>query len=324
MKKKVLITGASGFLGFHLIQEAMERGYEVYGAVRQNSHTDHLPCKLISLPYEDEKALQSLLQEKRFDYIVHAAAMTRAKRPEDYYKVNVQYSLSLAKAASLCSATKSFLFVGSLAAIGPVGYSSAPITENFPKNPVTGYGRSKREAEEELIKIPSLPLKIVRPTAIYGPREKDLEVLVNTILSGWDAYIGHKPQKLSFIHGRDAARAIWDLSELEGKGPVDFNLTDGNVYTRYDFADAIKKITGKKAIRLHLPTGLVKLTAGLLEFVYKNSEKLPVLYKERLHELTAESWEVDISRLREHTAFEPKYDLISGLEDTLKWKQKGQ
>jgi nucleoside-diphosphate-sugar epimerase len=317
--KKVLITGASGFLGFHLVEEAQKMGFDVYGGVRLNSDTQHLNCKLLYLNYHSHKELELAMEEYRFDYIIHAAAMTRAKSEATYEKVNVEYALNLAHAAAKIENLSGFVFVSSLAAIGPVPYSAAPIHEAQAQHPVTAYGRSKKRAEEVLKEVANLPLKIVRPTAIYGPREKDLEVLFRTIRSGLDVYIGRSPQKLSFIHGRDAARAILQVALLEKTASSEFNLSDGMVYDRYAVADAIRAITGKKALRLHLPLGLVKASAQILQFLYRWSDKLPVLYPERINEVTAENWAVNTSALRTHVKFTPKFTLSAGLEDTFNY-----
>lgn len=319
--RKVLITGASGFLGHHLVEEAQELGLDVYAGVRRSSDTRHLKCRLVKFNYESATELDLMLQEYDFDYIVHAAALTRAKSEADFERVNVNYALNLAKAAAGRENLKSFVFVSSLAAIGPVRFSSAPISENHPQNPVTAYGRSKKRAEALLNEIEHLPLKLVRPTAIYGPREKDLDILFKTILSGMDVYIGRADQKLTFIHGRDAARAILDIAQLDGKGSKEYNLSDGIVYDRYAVADAIREITGKKALRLHLPLGLVKACAHAMEFLYRWSAKQPVLYPERINEVTAESWAVDTARLHTQLKFTPQYTLRSGLEDTFKYNK---
>lgn len=316
--RKVLITGASGFLGYHLVQEAQDMGFDVYGGVRLNSETAHLNCSLVYLNYGSANELDLVLKEYDFDYIVHAAALTRAKTDAAYERVNVQYAVNLAKAASKNQNLKAFVFVGSLAAIGPVPFDAPPLREDSVQSPVTAYGRSKQRAETLLKEIEGLPLKIVRPTAIYGPREKDLEVLFKTIRSGLDVYIGKKPQKLTFIHGRDAASAILEIAQMDSEGPAEYNLSDGEVYDRYAVADAIHELTGKKAVRLHLPLGLVKACAHVLAFLYRWSDKQPVLYPERINEVTAESWAVDTSRLRAQLHFRPRYKLLTGLEDTFK------
>jgi nucleoside-diphosphate-sugar epimerase len=193
MKDKVLITGASGFLGYHLIQSAVEAGKEVFAAVRNNSNIDHLsqfPLKYLFLNYEDPQQMSRLIAENKIDFIIHSAGVTKAIRQEVYDKVNASYTISLAKAAQNAGENcKKFVFISSLAAVGPLNDVQQKLTEQSLPHPVTAYGRSKLLAEIELAKI-SIPTTILRPTAIYGPRDKDIFIMLKTISNGMDPFIG--------------------------------------------------------------------------------------------------------------------------------------
>ncbi|MFT3679324.1 MAG: NAD-dependent epimerase/dehydratase family protein [Ferruginibacter sp.] len=177
MTEKVLITGGSGFLGYHLIKAALNAGLEVYAAVRKNSHVEHLkdlPVKYTHLNYEDAGALQKELEEKGYSYVIHAAGVTKANSEAEYSNINAGYTVNLAKAAAdLKGQVKKFVLISSLAATGPLKTAEGLITEDKNCEPVTAYGRSKLKAEQELLKI-DIPAVILRPTAIYGPRDKDL------------------------------------------------------------------------------------------------------------------------------------------------------
>ncbi len=323
MNDKILITGASGFLGYHLLKEAKSKGLTTIAAVRKTSNIDHLEGLVdsyIDLDYTSVEKLREGIQG--CTYIVHAAAMTRSKDPEMYRRVNVQYAHNLALAAQDLDYLKSFVFVSSLAAIGPVDYDSSPILENVPQNPITGYGQSKKAAEAVLLSVEGLPLTIVRPTAIYGPREKDLLVLLKTILGGIDLYIGTQAQKLSFIHGSDAAKAIILAAIKEFVEIKAYNLTDGQFYSRYAIADILNELRGKKAFRMHLPVGLVSLFAGGAELAYTFSKDYPVLYKERIKEVTAQNWYCDTNELVSTLGFSPEFNLETGLYDAVSWYKK--
>lgn len=326
MSGKILITGASGFLGYHLINEAKKISLEIHAAIRNSSKVEHLiglADKFVELPYRHVEHLAAILEKEQYDYIVHAAALTRAKDDRAYELVNVQYSENLALAAVASGIPlKSFVFVSSLAAIGPIAFGSdAYIDEHTVTNPVTAYGRSKRQAEEKLLKIERLPLTIIRPTAIYGPRERDLLVLFKSIARGLDAYIGKEPQRLTFVHGEDVATAILKaaLHKSGSKQQKTYNITDGHVYNRYEVAKIVQEITQKKGVRLHLPLPVVKAAASLLEFSYRWSSKTPVLYAERIKELTASNWACDISAAKHCLQYKPKFDLATGLKQTMAW-----
>src|SRR5882757_2461368 len=208
MTERVLITGASGFLGFHLIEAALGMGLEVHAAVRKNSdvkHLQHLNIKYAYLDFSSISNLKSEMEKNKFQYIIHAAGSTKEKSLEEYNKVNGDITYKIGKAAAMADIPlKKFVFVSSLAAIGPLQNSEDILTEDSKPRPVTSYGKSKLLGEEKLADL-ALPLIIIRPTAIYGPREKDIFILFKTINKGWEPYIGKRPQQLSFVYAKDVA-----------------------------------------------------------------------------------------------------------------------
>lgn len=324
MTKKILITGASGFVGFHLVSAASEAGYEVHAAVRKSSRiTDIKPFvdKFIYPDFKQITSLVSLFSSEKYDYVIHAAAMTKAKSEAEMIAVNVGVTERLLEAAfQVPEPPKRFVFVSSLAAIGPVGYLDELITESTPYNPVTMYGRSKREAEKMVrAKFPDKPISIMRPTAVYGPREKDLFILFDTMNKGLDAYVGRAPQKLSFVYVGDLVDALLRACVSPQQGQEVFNISDGGIYSRYEMAEIFKKTFRRKLIRIHVPYALVKTVAQISQWLYSKSPKTPVLYPERLGELTAENWGCDITHARQRLGYRPRYDLDSGLTESLRW-----
>ncbi|WP_347156850.1 NAD-dependent epimerase/dehydratase family protein [Pontibacter chitinilyticus] len=328
MREKVLITGASGFVGYHLVEAALQAGLEVHAAVRPSSEVAQLapfPVKYVYPDFSDVAELQKLLQEHEYQYIIHTAGVTKAKTALAYVTVNAGYTKNLALAAvAVQPRLKKFVFISSLAALGPIAYTdTAPIQEDSRAQPVTDYGRSKLLAEEYLTEIPELPLVVLRPTAVYGPREKDIFLLLKTLNSGLDPYIGSKMQRLSFVYVKDLAKvAVQALTTVESQGS--YNVSDGNSYDRYALADITKRLLDKKAIRVHVPLSLVKMLAKVMEAAYARSAVAPVLNKNKLHELTAENWNCSIERLRQDLGYTPEYDLEKGLAQTLQWYKENK
>ena len=339
MKEKVFITGASGFIGYHLVKEALGKGMEVDAAVRPTSNLAFLK-KLINEPgtgqpaalnivntdFISRESLKNLLEAGNYTYIIHAAGVTKEKTAAAYNLVNAEYSLNLAQAAmSADIPLKRFVFLSSLAAIGPISYSEQqPITETTLPGPVTEYGKSKLLAEQYLEKVSGLPLTIIRPTAVYGPGEKDLFVLFKTLAGGLDAYIGNKPQRLSFVYVKDLVAATLAALTENKKDVTVYNISDGNAYDRYALADRFKEISGKNVFRTHLPIILVKWLAGLLDIIYSFSSKTPVLNREKLKELTASNWNCSIDAARNNLHYQPQYDLRQGLAETLSWYKENK
>jgi UDP-glucose 4-epimerase len=323
MKEKVLITGASGFIGFHLIEAALRQRLEVYAAVRPGSDISHLKeyeIKFCELDYTNVKGLSKQLAATGCHYIIHAAGATRAGSQQAYDTVNASYAFNLASAAleSLGSQLRKFVFVSSLAAVGPLNSRNALIREDVVPAPVTAYGRSKLRGEQKLKALPSLPLVVLRPTAVYGPRERDIFIMLHSIQRGIEPYIGRVEQQLSFVYVKDLVEVT--INSLFSNGShMTFHISDGGNYDKYELAHLSKQILNRKTLRLHLPYAMIKGIAVAMEKWYGWRGKTPVLNREKLHELTAINWQCSIEEARTHLGFSPQYSLKQGLWETLQW-----
>jgi UDP-glucose 4-epimerase len=322
-KQKILITGASGFLGYHLVQSALEMGLDVVAGIRHSSNTKHLqafPIKYAYPHFDNINLLEEELDKERYDYIIHAAGITKAKKEEDFTNVNARYTHNIATAATKMSSLKKIVFISSLAAIGPLTSMDEMITENTTPQPVTSYGKSKLLAEQQLVSI-DIPWLILRPTAIYGPWEKDIFILIRMIRNGLEPYIGKMPQQLSFIHVGDVAdTAVNALFSRQEKNI--YNLADGNSYNRYELAGITKSVLKKRTIKFHLPIGFVRSLAGGLEKAYDVFNKVPALNRDKIQELTASNWNCSINKAALELGFNPSYTLEEGLTQTLQWYKR--
>ncbi|WP_153797986.1 NAD-dependent epimerase/dehydratase family protein [Foetidibacter luteolus] len=321
MKQKILITGASGFVGFHLVNEALARRLDVYAAVRKSSdikHLQHLPITYTYPDFGNIASLQKELEEKQYDYIIHAAGTTKAKSEADYTAINADYTYNLFKAAECCSPfIKKIVFLSSLASIGPLQQPDSLITESTPPRPVTAYGRSKLLAEQQVAQL-NIPLNVLRPTAVYGPRDKDIFILFKALSRGLEPYIGRVQQQLSFIYVKDLA--VLALNAIFAPAVHQtYNVTDGNSYSRYDLANLTKPLLYKKTLRFHLPLGVVRVLALALEKTYVLLNKTPALNREKLSELTAVNWCCNIEKAQNELGFTPAYNLEKGLAETMSW-----
>lgn len=325
MKKRVLITGATGFVGYHLIKSALDNNLEVYANVRQKAAADHLKdfkINYVDLDFESIYLLKENIEEKKYDYIVHAAAVTKAKNLGDYNKVNAIYTRNLAIAASKSAhAIKKFIFISSLAALGPLNRKNEKLTDKGASNPVTNYGISKALAETYLAQVQKLPLIIFRPTAVYGPREKDIFILIKTIKAGLELYIGKQEQELSFVYATDLANIIIKAlaSDVVGKS---YNISDGAVYSRSSLAANVRKALGKKTVTVNLPVPIIKGLAWSMERFYGLFNKIPALNVDKIKELTALNWGCDIKNIQNDFGFVPQFGLEQGLNETINWYRK--
>jgi len=323
MKKRVLITGASGFVGFHLIEAAITSGLDVYAAVRgasQISHLQEFDIQYVELDFDVVEKLQETIETCKIDYIIHAAGITKARTEAEYNQVNAVYTRNLAL-ASINAKLEKFIFVSSLAALGPLSDLTGVLHDDSAAHPVTSYGKSKLLAEQYLSEIPELPLIVIRPTAVYGPREKDIFILFNSINKGLEPYIGQFQQQLSFVYVKDLAAIVVKALQTD-VSQQSYNVSDGYIYDRYALADLSKKTLKKKTLKFHLPVAVVNLLASSMELLYSWSTKAPTLNKEKMQELTAVNWACDISAIRSSLGFSPKYNLALGLTETLNWYKK--
>jgi nucleoside-diphosphate-sugar epimerase len=325
LKERVLITGASGFVGYHLIEAALRHNLEVFIAIRKSSQIDHLKHFDIQYIYPDFNSIESLqkaLQETKFDYIIHAAGTTKAPDQAAYNLVNATYTINLASAAHT-TGVKKFLFISSLAALGPAPNGVKEVTETQSPNPVTNYGKSKLQAEYMLntLSMAGLPLTVLRPTAVYGPREKDIFIIFKTFRQGLEPYIGSKPQQLSFVYGPDLAEAAVQLLFVPANDT--YNISDGKVYDRYALANIAKRFFNKKTLKIHIPVFIVKIIATLSEKLAKKGST-PALNREKLAELTATNWACNIDKLKQAINYQPKYDLEKGLTESLAWYKENK
>ncbi|MDF2434417.1 MAG: hypothetical protein JWP44_4048 [Mucilaginibacter sp.] len=321
MKERVLITGATGFVGYHLIAEALNNNLEVYAAIRKSSQIDHLKELNINYTYPDfgnVMVLKKELDENKYDYIIHAAGVTKARSASEYDDINAGYTMNLASAAAESQNNlKKFVLISSLAAIGPLNSLNGVITEQTTPNPVTAYGKSKLHAEENLKAIKSLNYCILRPTGVYGPRDKDIFIFFRQLVKGIEPYIGREAQKFSFIYVTDLAKAA--IKALHTAGQCAYNLSDGAVYDRYELGNITREVLNIKPYKFHLPVNFVKLIASVSEKYGSLKNKASTLNVEKLKELMAVSWACDIESAKADLGFYPEYNLRTGVTETLKW-----
>jgi UDP-glucose 4-epimerase len=321
MKERVLITGASGFIGYHLIKEALANNLEVYAAVRKSSKTDHLKEFDIKYTYPDFTDVESLkkeISENQYTYIIHAAGVTTARSDQEYNDINAGYTQNLASAALASNiGLKKFVLIGSLAALGPLNTPEGIINEDTTPKPVTAYGRSKLLAEAYLREFSSLNYTILRPTGVYGPRDRDIFIFFKQVARGLEPYIGRIDQKFSFLYVGDLAKAT--IKALYNGNRETYNLSDGKFYDRYQLAKNIKESLGIRTVKFHLPVNFVKSIAYLSQKFCSLSNNAATLNVEKLNELMAVNWYCNIDKAKTGLGFNPVYDLQAGVAETIKW-----
>lgn len=332
--KKILITGASGFIGSFLVEKALEKGYEVWAGVRKTSSREYLQddrIHFIDLNFANRKELANKLidhatQYGRFDYIVHNAGITKCLNPDDFDKINHSYTSNFIDVLRTTNnVPDKFVLMSSLSAYGAGDEKKyTPIKLSDKPHPNTAYGRSKLKAEECLLLSRNFPYIILRPTGVYGPREKDYFLMLKTVKMGFDIGAGFKPQHLTFIYVKDLVDAAFLALESEVKNKAYF-VTDGDVYTDKEYTRLVKEVLGRKyVLRIKIPLWLLKIISFISEGISKLTKEPSTLNRDKYKIMKQRNWTCDIKPLVDDLHFAPKYDLRRGLEESVAWyKENG-
>ncbi|HVM86958.1 MAG TPA: NAD(P)-dependent oxidoreductase [Puia sp.] len=325
---KILITGASGFIGSALVEEALRKGYMVFAGLRKGSSKIFLQHPAIHFFEMDFSSPELLEQQFRqfnsaeggFDIIIHNAGITRAHHKNDFYTVNCGYTKNFAHALTAAgSLPRQFVFISSLATYGPGDPSGRePIQLSSFQQPVSAYAKSKLEAEKFLQSLPALKTVIMRPTAVYGPRDKDFLSYFQIIKKGVEIKIGSGRQLLSFIYVRDLARIIFKILDEEHPQKA-YLLSDTNNYRKDELGKMIRKALGKKALKITLPLSIVKPAVFGMEKIYGLFGRMPFIHSEKLSEISAPNWACDSKCTWEKYNVKPEHDLESGIQETAAW-----
>ena len=246
--------------------------------------------------------------------------MTKAKSRDTYFRVNAEAIDDFVHVLkNMDTIPDKFVMISSLAAYGPADNKQEKLVSgNSMPQPVTTYGESKLKGEQLLKQHQDFPFAIVRPTAVYGPREEDLLTVYKMINSRLELLIGTQEQKLTFVYVKDLVRAIIDIMSTPKYG-TEYFITDGHVYSATEFNDEVKKQLKTTTLKLKLPVSLVRIMAILSEKMSSLSGNYPALNLEKVKELECISWECDISNLKEDINYQPQYNLSEGLKETIAW-----
>lgn len=331
---KILITGASGFIGGFLIEEAFAKGWEVWAGIRKTSNKTYLNHPNLHFIHLDYAHTDVLLQQIKthvaengsWDYIIHNAGITKCTIDSDYYLINHVYTVHFINALleSGCMPRK-FLFMSSMGSVGPGDeYSGVPIKMSDKPNPVSAYGRSKLLAENFIQSIPDFPFIILRPTGVYGPRERDYFVMLKMIKSGFDLAVGFKQQKLNFIYVKDLIQVSYAALESPLLRKTWF-VADGDIYTSKAFSELVKDVLQKKRLlTIRVPLSLVQMVASISGSFSRVTGKPTLLNPDKFQVMKQRNWTCDASELEQDLNFKPAYNLRKGMEETINWyKENG-
>jgi len=323
-KPIAVVTGANGFVGSHLVELLLKKNYHVKCIIRKTSNLrwiEHLPVEFYDCGLTDVASLKRVFEGA--DYIFHIAGVVGARKPEIFYKGNVETTRIVLDAASDISTIKKILVTSSLAASAPT-VQGQPVTEMTPSQPVSTYGKSKVEQEKlSHSYMDKLPIVIIRPPVIYGPRDTEVLLLFKTIKKGLMGLIGSKEKYLSFVYISDLVNGMWLATTSEkAKGQTYFLSSVPAEYEYSELSQAIADALGTKPFKLRVPHSVLYVAGAMAQFFGKFSSKPPTLHLEKVREMTCDSWSCSSEKAIKEIGYQPEVHLSEGLRKTVDWYKK--
>ncbi len=315
-----LVTGASGFVGSHVVDELLRQGARVRCLLRGSSSRRWLEGKEVEYAEGDVRHPGGLDQAVAgADWIVHAAGLTYARDEAEFYSANVSGTENvLAAALRADPRPRRFVYISSQAAAGP-SRNGAPVTEDLAPRPVSTYGRSKLGGETLVMRAADrLPVTSIRPPIVYGPREKALLKYFRAVKHHLRPYLGGA-KSFSIVYAEDHARAVWAaLTQETAVGQIYF--VGGPDTTSYEeVGDAIESALGTWALRLPVPGFLLQAGALAGELAGAVTRRAPFFSREKFREITAGAWLVSSRKIREELGWVPATPLEQGVRATALW-----
>jgi len=320
---KVLVTGASGFLGSHIAEQLAGQRHGLRLLLRKTSSRRFLSgfaYEEASGDITDSHTLPSAVEG--VDVVVHAAGLVKARSEAEFQAVNAGGTANLVRAAESAS-VKRFVYVSSLAAHGP-SPDGEPRPLEAPPNPVSAYGRSKL-AGEDAVRASDLASRAVifRPPVIYGPRDPSLVPFFRLARLRLAPLLMGGYNRISIVYATDAARAICraTTAEADVDGKV-YSADDGSVHTWRDLLAAIEEALGRRGLRLSTPRWAFTAAAIASEAFGFGTRRAVSLTRDKVHEMAQRHWVCSSQGLRRNLGWAPSIGITEGVKLTADWYRR--
>ncbi len=318
----VSVTGGTGFIGSQLIDLLLEQGHEVRALVRRSSNLRWLEGKNIRLVHGDVRdaaSLDAFLEHA--DIIYHIAGVVKARDEKGYVEGNVDATRNMLDSAlRVAPQLRRFLYVSSQTAAGPAHALDRPTRESDTPAPITTYGRSKWAAEQLVHGYhDKLPWTIVRPPAVYGPRDTEIFIYFQAISRGLNSMIGFDDKRLSLIHSADLVQGIQLAAESERSVGETYFISSEEFYSWPQVGRISAAALGKRVLTLRLPHALVYGVAAVAQGIAALSKQPATLNLEKARDITQRYWICDVSKAREQLGYRQRMSIEQGVHDTIAW-----
>jgi len=317
-----LVTGATGFIGYNLVESLLNRGYQVTCLVRDTSDVRWLnSLGNISYIYGDITHRERWENDvSGFDWIFHMAGLTTAVNREEYFRVNHLGTRHLLEAVSSHNPDlRRFLLVSSLEAAGPTTVDH-PLTEDIPPRPISYYGESKRAAELAVHDhSDNFPVTILRPPIVYGPLDRAVFPFFRLVNAGWKVHLTGDDLYLSLVYVRDLAEALVSLADTESAAGDTYYVSDRSQYTIDQIQAIMAQVFEVSPRTIPVPRSLLYTAAGISELYIKLFRKRSFLNLQKIKVVNQPAWICNSEKLVRDTGFQPEYSFADGVRETAEW-----
>jgi nucleoside-diphosphate-sugar epimerase len=317
---KALVTGATGFVGSHLVEALLQNGVEVTALARsptKASVLETLGVRVVPGDLHDSDALARAARDQSVVY--HVAGAVAAAGEAEFLWANREGTRNVLLAAEAGGAGR-FVLVSSLAAGGP-SPRGLPLQGNEVPRPVTAYGRSKLEGER-VVQAGSLPWTIVRPPMVYGPRDREVFKVFRLVRFGIAPVFGDGNQELSAVHVTDLAKALVAAGASSSTSGGTYHACHPEVFTSAEFGRAVAAAMGRSARCLRIPRAAGRALLSFTEAASRVRGRPTILTSDKANEFFQPAWTGDPAPLIRDSGWRPDYDLRTGLAHTYEWYRK--
>lgn len=347
MKHKILITGASGFIGSFIVEEGLRLGFDVWAGVRSTSSRKYLQDErihIVELDMQHPDKLCSQLQAYKaemggsWDYVVHAAGAINRLHRQEFFTTNTEGTKNFVNALRDTEMVPHrFVFLSSLGTFGPIRekpvrrptadnpWIYGPILLSDEPKPNTAYGESKLAAERYLMEQQDFPYTILRPTGVYGPREHDYYLMALGIKQHIDVEAGLTPQEITFVYVRDVVQAVFKSMEAPKANGKAYFLSDGKVYSSRSYSDLVQQCLGNPwVLHFKLPLCLLRVICWISGKISHVTGNRSPLNDDKYLILSQRNWQCDIQPAIDDFGYDPQWPLERGVEESICWyRQEG-
>jgi len=321
----VFVTGATGFIGSHLVDRLLKKNCKIKCLVRKTSNLRWLEGKPVEYIYGnlfDDDVLAEAVKDA--DYVYHIAGVTFAKKKEDYYRGNTEATKNFIE---VCFKTnpglKRFVFISSQTAVGPSYDRDHPVNEKTEYHPITTYGRSKMEAEKAVVGyFDKMKCTVVRAPAVYGQRDIAVLEYFKAMSKGLQALIGFGEKLVSLIHGIDLVDGIILAAESEKAISQIYFISSEKFYSWNEVGELTTRLMGKKNIRIRIPHFAVYTVGAFAQFFSAFSKKPAILNIEKCKDITQNYWTCSIDKAKKDLGFRETIGIEEGIRQTIEWYRK--